>query len=132
MSVESNISPSEELLGEAARRVGEAYPGLYAHQRAGISFLLARRRAILADDMGLGKTLQTLALIKHAKASAPFLVVGPTSVVPNWVKEATAFTPDLDVRVVLLGGLGDDPRRAGVQALGGSHDDGGVGHGVSS
>ncbi|MGO0603625.1 DEAD/DEAH box helicase [Brevibacterium linens] len=59
-----------------------------------------RLGGILADDMGLGKTLQTLALIKHAKASAPFLVVAPTSVVPNWVKEATAFTPDLDVRVV--------------------------------
>lgn len=59
-----------------------------------------RLGGVLADDMGLGKTLQTLALIKHAKASAPFLVVAPTSVVPNWVKEATAFTPDLDVRVV--------------------------------
>ncbi|WP_098730063.1 DEAD/DEAH box helicase [Brevibacterium epidermidis] len=59
-----------------------------------------RLGGILADDMGLGKTLQTLAPIKHANASAPFLVVAPTSVVPNWVKEATAFTPDLDVRVV--------------------------------
>lgn len=59
-----------------------------------------RLGGVLADDMGLGKTLQTLALIKHAKASAPFLVVAPTSVVPNWVKEATSFTPDLDVRVV--------------------------------
>src|SRR5699024_8680422 len=76
-----------------------------------------RLGGILADDMGLGKTLQTLALIKHAKTEflaeaahrspdddvaelPPFLVVAPTSVVPNWVKEATAFTPDLDVRVV--------------------------------
>ena len=65
---------------------------------------------ILADDMGLGKTLQTLALIAHAKAEharsaspephPPFLVVAPTSVVDNWVKEAAKFTPDLDVRVV--------------------------------
>ena len=59
-----------------------------------------RLGGILADDMGLGKTLQTLALITHAKADTPFLVVAPTSVVPNWVKEATAFTPDLDVRVI--------------------------------
>ncbi|WGP06533.1 SNF2-related protein [Bacillus subtilis] len=59
-----------------------------------------RLGGILADDMGLGKTLQTLALIKHAKASTPFLVVAPTSVVPNWVKETAAFTPDLDVRVI--------------------------------
>jgi superfamily II DNA or RNA helicase len=63
-----------------------------------------RLGGILADDMGLGKTLQTLALIAHAKTEhadlPPFLVVAPTSVVPNWVKEAASFTPDLDVRVV--------------------------------
>jgi superfamily II DNA or RNA helicase len=59
-----------------------------------------RLGGILADDMGLGKTLQTLALIAHAKAEAPFLVVAPTSVVDNWVKEAAAFTPDLEVRVI--------------------------------
>ena len=55
---------------------------------------------ILADDMGLGKTLQTLALIVHAQAELPFLVVAPTSVVDNWAKESAKFTPDLDVRVV--------------------------------
>jgi hypothetical protein len=47
--------PSAETLAQAARQVGDAYPGLYAHQRAGVAFLLSRRRAILADDMGLGK-----------------------------------------------------------------------------
>ena len=57
---------------------------------------------ILADDMGLGKTLQTLALMAHARESAPagtqrqpFLVVAPTSVVPNWLSEAARFTPGL-------------------------------------
>ena len=39
--------------------------------------------------MGLGKTLQALALICHARERdpgvGPFLVVAPTSVVPNWV-----------------------------------------------
>jgi hypothetical protein len=59
-----------------------------------------RLGGILADDMGLGKTLQALALIAHAQAEAPFLVVAPTSVVDNWVKEAAAFTPDLEVRVI--------------------------------
>jgi superfamily II DNA or RNA helicase len=59
-----------------------------------------RLGGVLADDMGLGKTLQTLALIAHAQAEAPFLVVAPTSVVDNWVKEATAFTPGLEVRVI--------------------------------
>jgi hypothetical protein len=66
---------------------------------------------LLADDMGLGKTLQTLALILHARgtdpapqpggaepqaaAKPPFLVLAPTSVVPNWEAEARRFAPGL-------------------------------------
>ena len=56
---------------------------------------------VLADDMGLGKTLQTLALFLHARAEsnaeseAPFLVVAPTSVVPNWASEVARFAPSL-------------------------------------
>ncbi|MBE0010730.1 MULTISPECIES: DEAD/DEAH box helicase, partial [unclassified Arthrobacter] len=58
---------------------------------------------VLGDDMGLGKTLQTLALLTHAKEqgeSKPFLVVAPTSVVPNWVSEAHRFAPGLAVTSV--------------------------------
>lgn len=60
---------------------------------------------VLADDMGLGKTLQTIALFVHAaeqaserrEQMAPFLVVAPTSVVPNWVREIKKFAPSLTV-----------------------------------
>lgn len=52
---------------------------------------------ILADDMGLGKTLQSLALICHARADQPFLIVAPTSVVNNWTAEARKFAPHLRV-----------------------------------
>lgn len=63
---------------------------------------------VLADDMGLGKTLQTLALMLHARqraadsgeAAQPFLVVAPTSVVPNWAAEAHRFAPGLRTAVV--------------------------------
>ncbi|TQN42091.1 SNF2 family DNA or RNA helicase [Blastococcus colisei] len=59
---------------------------------------------VLADDMGLGKTLQTLALVCRAKAAgdltAPVLVVAPTSVVSNWVREAERFAPGLAVRPI--------------------------------
>ena len=80
---------------------------------------------ILADDMGLGKTIQALALICHALENAetsataagrlaggdskPFLVIAPTSVVPNWVSEADRFTPGLTVRAMT-----DTLSRAGV------------------
>jgi superfamily II DNA or RNA helicase len=63
-----------------------------------LAFLWEHRLGgILADDMGLGKTLQSLALICHAAADEPFLIVAPTSVVGNWVAEAARFAPHLRV-----------------------------------
>src|ERR1019366_6680374 len=47
------------------------------------------------------KTLQCLALISHARQrdpeAGPFLIVAPTSVVPNWAAEAERFAPGLKV-----------------------------------
>jgi superfamily II DNA or RNA helicase len=54
--------------------------------------------ALLADEMGLGKTLQALALIARRReigVHAPALVVTPTSVIPNWVREVERFLPTL-------------------------------------
>ena len=59
---------------------------------------------VLADDMGLGKTVQTIALLLAVKAreeakrrQKPFkaLIVAPTSVVTNWVREIEKFAPSL-------------------------------------
>ncbi len=55
---------------------------------------------ILADDMGLGKTITTLAFLlrqKEARGAAPALVVCPTSVATNWLREAARFTPSLSL-----------------------------------
>ena len=56
---------------------------------------------ILADDMGLGKTVQLLAHMcvekEHKRSKTPFLVVCPTSVLPNWISEARRFAPHLKV-----------------------------------
>ncbi|TWU57274.1 DEAD/DEAH box helicase [Rubripirellula reticaptiva] len=54
---------------------------------------------ILADDMGLGKTLQTLAVLLDRSADGPSLVIAPTSVGFNWVREAERFTPSLNVHL---------------------------------
>lgn len=99
---------------------------LRPYQVEGFEWLARLRRSglggVLADDMGLGKTLQVLAMIlderdgdgaalvggedgsertEGASAAArdrgPWLVVAPTSVVPNWVSEAGRFAPDLRV-----------------------------------
>jgi len=58
--------------------------------------------ACLADDMGLGKTVQTLALLqrlREAGEARPALLICPTSLVGNWRKEASRFTPQLPVMV---------------------------------
>lgn len=57
---------------------------------------------ILADDMGLGKTLQVISFIlsEKEKASAPSLVVAPTSLVYNWKEEVKKFVPELKVLVI--------------------------------
>ncbi|WP_276944879.1 DEAD/DEAH box helicase [Ferrimicrobium acidiphilum] len=54
--------------------------------------------ACLADDMGLGKTLQALAvtLARVRSDGDPALVVCPTSVVDNWIKETLRFAPTLN------------------------------------
>lgn len=57
---------------------------------------------VLADDMGLGKTVQTIALLLSlhgAKETGPVkaLIVAPTSVVTNWLREIERFGPSLKV-----------------------------------
>ncbi len=49
----------------------------------------------LADDMGLGKTVQTLAALIDRMEEGPALVVAPTSVGFNWVRETQKFAPTL-------------------------------------
>ncbi len=79
---------------------------LRPYQTRGFSWLAFLAKlgmgACLADDMGLGKTVQTLALIQRNrfyKEHRPVLLVCPTTVVNNWQKEASKFTPQLPVLV---------------------------------
>ena len=60
---------------------------------------------VLADDMGLGKTVQTIALMlavkshmeknEDGKKKFRALIVAPTSVVTNWLREMDKFSPSL-------------------------------------
>jgi non-specific serine/threonine protein kinase len=82
---------------------------LRPYQLQGLSYLNFLREygfgGILADEMGLGKTVQTLSFIQHLveKGSrAPNLIVVPTSVLPNWDREAEKFVPQLK-RVIVYG-----------------------------
>ena len=83
---------------------------LRSYQQEGVNWLqfLAEYElaGILADDMGLGKTIQTLAHIMVEKEKGllkPFLVIAPTSVIPNWMLESARFAPTLKVTMLRAG-----------------------------
>ena len=54
---------------------------------------------ILADDMGLGKTVQTLGVLLERNQGGPALVIAPTSVGENWVRETQKFAPELSAKL---------------------------------
>lgn len=86
--------------------VPEIFSGvLRPYQREGLNWLQFLREyqlnGILADDMGLGKTIQALAHIclekEAGRLTSPCLIVSPTSVLPNWIQEASIFAPSLSL-----------------------------------
>ncbi len=80
---------------------------LRGYQLQGLAYLNFLREynfgGILADEMGLGKTVQTLSFIQHVVESGnkgPNLIIVPTSVLPNWEREAKKFVPDLKLLTI--------------------------------
>jgi SWI/SNF-related matrix-associated actin-dependent regulator 1 of chromatin subfamily A len=61
-------------------------------QRAGVTYLLAQRRAFLADEQGLGKTIEALATLE-ADNAYPAVVVCPASLKLNWMRELERWLP---------------------------------------
>lgn len=78
---------------------------LFPYQARGVQWMwqTARRTGglILADEMGLGKTLQIIALLMMdpPPQTAPALIVCPTSLIANWVREIRRFAPSLSILV---------------------------------
>ena len=101
-----------QLAGHSALPELAAPAGLMAelrpYQLHGLRWLQFLRThglgGILADDMGLGKTLQTLAHILTEKNAGrldlPVLIMAPVSLMGNWRREASRFTPSLSVLVL--------------------------------
>jgi len=83
--------------------VGELRP----YQKAGFDWLHFLHDyefgGILADDMGIGKTVQTLTFLlslkENGEATGSNLIVMPRSLLFNWEREASKFTPGLKVLV---------------------------------
>lgn len=83
----------------------EKVNGLLPHQRAAVSTIAARGRAILADDMGLGKTLEAISSIeefalRNGQLEGPKLIIAPKSVKGSWARELNRWLED--PKVVIL------------------------------
>ncbi len=70
----------------------------FPYQKQGIAYILDNQRVIVGDQMGLGKTGQTILALAHAKAF-PALVVCPSSLKENWVREWEKWT---DYKAMIL------------------------------
>ncbi|XP_074924796.1 DNA excision repair protein ERCC-6-like [Chelonoidis abingdonii] len=85
---------------------GEMHNKLFEYQREGVAFLYSlyrdgRQGGILADDMGLGKTIQIIAFLSgmfDAEFIQFVLLVMPTTLVSNWMREFAKWTPGLRVK----------------------------------
>jgi len=78
---------------------------LYHYQAQGVTWMRSiidrTGGVILADEMGLGKTIQIIALLLLDRPSiaAPALILCPTTLIANWVREIQRFGPSLSVYV---------------------------------
>ncbi len=89
-----SVTTPEALTGE-----------LRPYQKTGLKWLWTNVSkgfgCCMADDMGLGKTIQVISLIlklkEEKKLKHPVLVICPTTLMGNWMKELQMFAPSLTV-----------------------------------
>lgn len=80
---------------------------LRPYQKTGLKWLWTNLAkgfgCCMADDMGLGKTIQVISLIlkmkEEGKLKKPILVVCPTTLMGNWMKELEMFGPSLNATI---------------------------------
>jgi SWI/SNF-related matrix-associated actin-dependent regulator 1 of chromatin subfamily A len=85
-------------------------------QRAGVSYLLARRRSFLADEQGLGKTIEALATLE-ADDAYPAVVVCPASLKLNWLRELERWLPGRSAQALAGNGSRDELRGAEITVV---------------
>jgi len=77
---------------------------LFPHQRAGVAFLAASKRALLADEPGLGKTAQAIRALKRLKEQGedvfPAMIVCPNTLKKNWEREFHRWWPEVTTQVI--------------------------------
>lgn len=93
---EKDVDIPKALKAELRPYQERGYRWLYSNFQNGFG-------SCIADDMGLGKTVQVIALLarlkEEKKLKHPAIVVCPTTLVGNWVKECQKFAPKLNVLI---------------------------------
>ena len=91
-----DVPPPESLKGVLRPYQERGFKWLYTNIQKGFG-------CCMADDMGLGKTIQVISFILKQKELGllknPALVVCPTTLLGNWVKEIKMFAPLLNTSV---------------------------------
>ena len=90
------VPPPESLQGVLRPYQERGFKWLHTNIKKGFG-------CCMADDMGLGKTIQVISFILKQKELGelkyPALVVCPTTLLGNWVKEIQSFAPSLKTSV---------------------------------
>lgn len=90
------VPPPENLIGILRPYQERGFKWLYTNIKKGFG-------CCMADDMGLGKTIQVISYILKLKETkelkSPALVVCPTTLLGNWVKEIATFAPTLKTSI---------------------------------
>jgi len=71
------------------------------YQKAGISYAISRENVLIGDEMGLGKTIQAIGVANADRDIEQILVVCPSSLRLNWLREFERWSVrELDIHVV--------------------------------
>lgn len=91
-----DVPPPKNLAGVLRPYQERGFKWLYTNIKKGFG-------CCMADDMGLGKTIQVISYIAKLKEDKelkqPALVVCPTTLLGNWVKEISHFAPELKTSI---------------------------------
>ena len=91
---------------EACAAPSQLSATLRPYQERGYRWMIKNLRlgmgSIIADDMGMGKTLQVISVLERLREDGELqekkaLVVVPTTLLTNWIREAARFAPSLEV-----------------------------------
>jgi SWI/SNF-related matrix-associated actin-dependent regulator 1 of chromatin subfamily A len=106
------LSAAEDAQLDVPGLGGELKP----FQRAGVRYLLERRRAFLADEQGLGKTIEALATLEAGDAY-PAVVVCPASLKLNWLREIERWLPHRSAQALTGNGAGASAEAADITVV---------------